>query len=936
MRRIPLVIAILALAAGVSVLPRHLLSRPATSGDYVHFESAHVHPAVMTPSGKRLLVVNTPDAQLTVFDLTGIGPGVQKVAAIPVGLEPVSVACLDDSTAWVVNQLSDDISVVNLNTLHVRATLRVGDEPSDVVFAGTPTRAFVTVTGEDLIKVYTPWILTGPAAVIRSPAHRPRALARNAAGTFVYVAMFEGGNRTTVVPANRFGPGEFPSDPDFPRNPALPPNPPKVGLMVQNQLGTWSDMYGNAWNSKIHFTMPDVDLAEINTTSFTVSRTFAGLGAANFGVAVNPSNGTIGVTSTAGETRQFLRYEPRLIGYLAETQVSFITAAGVIALRKLDPHIDYTTVPGTQAEADSAIGIPTGIVFAADGSRAYVTSLATNKIGVLNPVGGTFSTLKARVKAVEGPTGIVVDDARHKLYVIGHAHNEIQTLSTLDFSELARQPIGFDPTPDAVVHGRQMFYGGFTSTHGDQSCATCHVFGDTDHLAWDLGDPTAGYVPPPNPNPNGLHGFDPEKGPMITQTLRGISGTEPFHWRGDRADIFAFNPAFTTLMGRTDPLPDSQMTALADFVAALTLPPNPNQNLDRTFPDAAPGSPSAARGKTFFESTVFDSLGHKCVDCHSGPAGTSRQIMSSAVVHTTQDFKVPQLRTTYTKMGYKDSTGVANEVGFGFGNDGTVHSLDELFTADSLHRIVTSAADRADVEAYLLAFDTGTPPAVGFQVTFDGTNNSDATTLAELDTLKGQQDAGNIQVIAKGRLAGQDRGWLYVGGDQWQPDKQAGANVTTADLIATAGLGTELTFTGVPSGSGHRMAQDQDRDGYWDGDELDAGSDPGSAVSTPLNAGVPPGTNVRAGIQSVRPNPFRGATEIAFVLARRGAVDAAIYDVLGREVRTLARHMVLDAGPRSLAWDGRRTDGAQAGAGVYFVRLRTGDGAWTRAMVRIR
>ena len=69
-----------------------------------------------------------------------------RVAEIPVGIEPVSLAALSDSEAWVVNNLSDDVSIVNLNTFHVRATLRVGDEPEDVVLAGTPVRACVSVS----------------------------------------------------------------------------------------------------------------------------------------------------------------------------------------------------------------------------------------------------------------------------------------------------------------------------------------------------------------------------------------------------------------------------------------------------------------------------------------------------------------------------------------------------------------------------------------------------------------------------------------------------------------------------------------------------------------------------------------------------------------------------------------------------------------------
>jgi hypothetical protein len=56
-------------------------------------------------------------------------------------------------------------------------------------------------------------------------------------------------------------------------------------------------------------------------------------------------------------------------------------------------------------------------------------------------------------------------------------------VSTATLGSLAVTPIGFDPTPDAIVHGRKFFYGGFTSGHGDQACASCHLFGDLDNLA---------------------------------------------------------------------------------------------------------------------------------------------------------------------------------------------------------------------------------------------------------------------------------------------------------------------------------------------------------------------------------------------------------------------------------------------------------------------
>ena len=95
MRRSAPLLAILTLAFGLAAAPRHLDSRTALSPDFVHFESAHVHPAVLTPSGGRLLVVNTPNDRLAVFDLMGARPVLRY--DLPVGLEPVAVAAPSDS-----------------------------------------------------------------------------------------------------------------------------------------------------------------------------------------------------------------------------------------------------------------------------------------------------------------------------------------------------------------------------------------------------------------------------------------------------------------------------------------------------------------------------------------------------------------------------------------------------------------------------------------------------------------------------------------------------------------------------------------------------------------------------------------------------------------------------------------------------------------------
>src|SRR5215475_13874718 len=103
---------------------------------FVTFESGQVRPLALSPDGNRLYAVNTPDNRLEIFtvDASGLTPA----GSVPVGLEPVAVAARTNGEVWVVNHLSDSVSIVDVSAVPPRVvrTLLVGDEPRDIVFAG--------------------------------------------------------------------------------------------------------------------------------------------------------------------------------------------------------------------------------------------------------------------------------------------------------------------------------------------------------------------------------------------------------------------------------------------------------------------------------------------------------------------------------------------------------------------------------------------------------------------------------------------------------------------------------------------------------------------------------------------------------------------------------------------------------------------------------
>lgn len=84
------------------------------------------------------------------------------------------------------------------------------------------------------------------------------------------------------------------------------------------------------------------------------------------------------------------------------------------------------------------------------------------------------------------------------------------------------------------------------------------------------------------------------------------------------------------------------------------------------------------------------------------------------------------------------------------------------------------------------------------------------------------------------------------------------------------------------------------------------------------------------------PSPTRGGTDLRFVLPHAAHASLALYDALGRRVRTLVPLGALAAGAHSVHWDGRDADGAVAAPGVYLVRLVVDGRALTRRIAVIR
>jgi hypothetical protein len=88
-------------------------------------------------------------------------------------------------------------------------------------------------------------------------------------------------------------------------------------------------------------------------------------------------------------------------------------------------------------------------------------------------------------------------------------------------------------------------------------------------------------------------------------------------------------------------------------------------------------------------------------------------------------------------------------------------------------------------------------------------------------------------------------------------------------------------------------------------------------------------------LQQNYPNPFNPTTEIQFSIPKSDNVKLVVYDLLGRQIRTLVDE-TMHSGDHRVMWDGTDGAGRSVATGVYFYGLKSGDKMAVRKMVLLR
>ena len=83
------------------------------------------------------------------------------------------------------------------------------------------------------------------------------------------------------------------------------------------------------------------------------------------------------------------------------------------------------------------------------------------------------------------------------------------------------------------------------------------------------------------------------------------------------------------------------------------------------------------------------------------------------------------------------------------------------------------------------------------------------------------------------------------------------------------------------------------------------------------------------------PNPFNASTTISFGLREAENINLAVYDIVGRLVKTLIDEK-MDAGEHSIIWDGEDTAGKSVASGIYFYSINIDNKVFSNRMLLLK
>ena len=247
----------------------------------------------------------------------------------------------------------------------------------------------------------------------------------------------------------------------------------------------------------------------------------------------------------------------------------------------------------------------------------------------------------------------------------------------------------------------------------------------------------------------------------------------------------------------------------------------------------------------------------------------------------------------------------------------TITTAENAVSTETWHHVAL-AYDGDSLRLYIDGNQAGITPASG-----EITNTQETFKIGSLDfaslyhfDLDGQVDEVRVWTIARSQQEIMDDMYAVLDGDE---DGLAG-------------------YWGFDEGYGN-MVQDLSGNGYdgtivgaanWS-ENVPTESDASRVVFADETEPLPE----TFALHQNYPNPFNPVTTINYDLPEPGRVHIVIYNILGKQVRTLVNDHQ-DAGYRSIRWNGTSDNGQRAAAGMYIYLIQAADFVKSRKMTLLK
>lgn len=388
---------------------------------------------ILDQSGTQVWNVNPDNNTVTVIDAVRI----EKMAEIPVGRDPRSLAQAPDGTIWVVNQDDASISVISVDSRAVIASipLPLGSEPYAIVFSQQHPEAYVSL--QSLGQIAAVDIGSRGVRAVLDVGPTPRALALDPTGSRLYVTRW-------ISPVDH-------------------------GEVIVVSPG--------AWRVEQRIALAFDPGPDTESSGRGVPNGLAAL-------AVTPDGTSLWVASrkdntARGEQRDGLRltFESTVRSMLAQIDLATHT-------EQFDQRYDFNNRDG-----------PVALAFSPLGDYLFVVLEGANAVDVVDVYSGQL--VGAIENAGFAPQGLVFTADGGKLFVHSWLSREVRVFDTTGFlATRTRQAlriatigtIAAEKLPADVLQGKQIFYNAKDprmARDGYLACASCHLDSRDDGRVWD-------------------------------------------------------------------------------------------------------------------------------------------------------------------------------------------------------------------------------------------------------------------------------------------------------------------------------------------------------------------------------------------------------------------------------------------------------------------